>query len=329
MSAPPAQDPSEPAETPAGSPSPSAPPEAALSVAAVARRLGVAPATLRTWDRRYALGPSGHTAGAHRRYTPADLERLTLMRRLTLDGVAPAEAARVALATPSADPVLDAAPSPAGGGRVLALPGGSAATRGLARAAMALDDHACRHLVQSALEAVGVVRAWQELLVPVLTTVGERWAETGEGIEVEHLLSEVAMSIFRPISTSVTSPINGRPVLLACVEDEQHSLPLYVFGAALAERRVSSRLLGAQIPARALSDAVRRSGPAVILLWSQLPGTADAEILAAIPAQRPAPYVFTGGPGWLGVDLPPGAEHLRDLSTAVDTVVGAVTARRL
>jgi transposase-like protein len=35
-----------------------------LTVAAVASRLGVAPATLRTWDRRYGLGPSEHTAGA-------------------------------------------------------------------------------------------------------------------------------------------------------------------------------------------------------------------------------------------------------------------------
>ena len=69
-----------------------------LTVAAVARRLGVAPPTLRTWDRRYGLGPSAHTAGAHRRYSPADLARLTEMRRLTLEGVAPAEAARVALA---------------------------------------------------------------------------------------------------------------------------------------------------------------------------------------------------------------------------------------
>ncbi|MEY3685921.1 MAG: hypothetical protein RJB00_871, partial [Actinomycetota bacterium] len=29
-----------------------------LTVASVARRLGIAPATLRTWDRRYGLGPS-------------------------------------------------------------------------------------------------------------------------------------------------------------------------------------------------------------------------------------------------------------------------------
>jgi transposase-like protein len=71
-----------------------------LSVAAVARRLGVAPSTLRTWDRRYGLGPSSHQAGAHRRYTPADLERLAVMRRLTLEGVQPAEAARIAMTAP-------------------------------------------------------------------------------------------------------------------------------------------------------------------------------------------------------------------------------------
>src|SRR3954451_8863866 len=74
-------------------------PTPTLTVAAVARRLGVAPSTLRTWDRRYGLGPSAHTAGAHRRYSPADVARLMVMRRLTLQGVPPADAARYALAT--------------------------------------------------------------------------------------------------------------------------------------------------------------------------------------------------------------------------------------
>jgi MerR family transcriptional regulator, light-induced transcriptional regulator len=68
-----------------------------LAVAAVARRLGVAPATLRTWDRRYGLGPSERTAGSHRRYTPEDVARLLVMRGLTLEGVAPVDAARAAL----------------------------------------------------------------------------------------------------------------------------------------------------------------------------------------------------------------------------------------
>ena len=73
---------------------------ARLTVAAVAHRLGVAPATLRTWDRRYGLGPSEHQAGAHRRYTADDVLRLQTMRRLTLEGVPPGEAARVTLREP-------------------------------------------------------------------------------------------------------------------------------------------------------------------------------------------------------------------------------------
>src|SRR5690554_4646585 len=84
-----------------------------LTVAAVARRLGVAPATLRTWDRRYGLGPSEHHAGAHRRYSAQDVGRLLIMRRLTLEGVAPSEAAQAALAEPSPEAAERHVPSQA------------------------------------------------------------------------------------------------------------------------------------------------------------------------------------------------------------------------
>jgi transposase-like protein len=83
------------AETEPGTDGPSG-----LSVAAVARRLGVAPGTLRTWDRRYGIGPSRHDSGRHRRYTPADVARLQRMRQLLLQGVSAADAARAAMMSP-------------------------------------------------------------------------------------------------------------------------------------------------------------------------------------------------------------------------------------
>src|SRR6202050_5895786 len=55
-------------------------------IGALARRLGVAPATLRDWERRYGIGPGGRSPGGHRRYRPADTPRRGHMRRARLRG---------------------------------------------------------------------------------------------------------------------------------------------------------------------------------------------------------------------------------------------------
>jgi MerR family transcriptional regulator, light-induced transcriptional regulator len=338
------------------------PPEARLTVAAVARRLGVAPATLRTWDRRYGLGPTLHAAGAHRRYSRSDIARLEAMRRLVLDGVPPADAARLAgeqVSPPGGDDSPPPGPSgrlggsavaaglraggsagatglrsggPAAGaraggpgGRVLALPGGSGEVRGLARAAMALDSATIRTAVERALVEHGVLLTWTELLCPVLVAVGDRWASTGEGAEVEHLLAETAGSVLRAVS-SAPEPRNGRPVLLACVPEEQHSLPLAALAAALAERGIGTRLLGNGLPAPALGAAVRRTGPAALLLWAHLARFADVSVLDGMPLLRPPVAVLAGGVGWIGRRLPARVTYVPDLASAVGLVSRAVGA---
>ena len=300
---------------------------AAMTVAGVARRLGVAPATLRTWDRRYGLGPTDHAAGAHRRYSPADVARLEVMRRLVIEGAAPVDAARVALAgvameTPTAP---DDAPGRGGGGQVVPLPGGSAAARGLARAAMSLDAPAVAAIVSSNIERRGVIATWDDLLVPVLKGVGSRFEWTGRGVEVEHLLSEAVMAALTEVTRRMTRPRNHQPVLLAAADEEQHTLPLHAVAAALAEQRVASRMLGARVPRGALAAAVRRSGPIAVMVWSQLPGDGDARRrqLADLPSIRPAPLVVVGGPGWGDDDLPSGVTFVHTLSDAVSRLVAA------
>lgn len=298
-----------------------------FTVAAVAHRLGVAPATLRTWARRYGLGPSEHVAGAHRRYTVSDLARLETMRRLTLDGVPPAEAARVALRgsgargstggpMPDREGGLRRRGGP--GGRVLALPGADGVVRGLGRAAMALDAQAVTRTLREEVEQRGVLQTWEHVLRPVLGAVGDRWALTGQGVEVEHLLSDCAASVLRSVADGVSEPATGRPALLSCAPDENHALPLHALAAALAERGTATRTLGAAMPADALRAAVRRTGPALLFLWSQLPGTAARADLDALPVTRPPTSVVVGGPGWSPDALPARVTLAADLSQAVD-----------
>jgi DNA-binding transcriptional MerR regulator len=66
-------------------------------VGTVADQVGVSTSTLRSWERRYGLGPTRRTGGNHRRYGPTDVLRVRLMARLTAQGV-PARAAADAIA---------------------------------------------------------------------------------------------------------------------------------------------------------------------------------------------------------------------------------------
>jgi transposase-like protein len=285
-----------------------------LTVAALARRLGVAPATLRTWDRRYGVGPSGHSAGAHRRYTPTDVQRLEQMRRLTLEGVAPGEAARVALAGSASlvpTPQEDSTPTP-----VVPPTSTDAAVRGLTRAALALDARSIDKVLVDAFGRHGVLWTWDALLIPVLAAIGERWADTGNGIDVEHLMAETVLGSLRSVMVAAPEPQNARPVILASAPEELHTLPLHALAAALAERGIDSRVLGARVPGPALAAAVRRGGASGVFIWAHRPEIADLAQVEAVPAMRPPVRIVVGGPGWQD-QVPPGTVHVSTLSEAV------------
>ena len=303
---------------------------ATLTVAAVARRLGVAPTTLRTWDRRYGLGPSSRASGAHRRYTSGDVARLEAMRRLVLSGVTPAEAARVALCGPAALAAKAgalAATEPtrfAGtGGRVLSLAHGTPQMRGLARAAMTLDADAVTETLQHAVVRDGVVATWDNMLRPLLVAIGQRWEHTGEGVDVEHLLTECATRVLHRQPLATGSDAGPRPALLACVPDDQHALPLLVLAAALGERHVGCLLLGAATPLDAMRDAVRRCGPAAVVLWSQSRETADIAAFESVPRLRPPSTLIAAGQGWPAAP-PPNVIYAGNLRQGIDLITTAV-----
>jgi MerR family transcriptional regulator, light-induced transcriptional regulator len=317
-----------------------------LGVAAVARRLGVAPGTLRTWARRYGIEPTGHTAGSQRRYTAADLARLTQMRRLMLEGVSAADAARTALDEPVPSPrrglrlgrdrsredkrhsvVPDNQPRRrAGGGRVVALRDAPPASRGLARAAMSLDAAACTRMLTSNLSHHGVVATWQDMVLPVLAGVGDRWRTTGRGVEVEHLLSECVGDALRAVTRLLAEPRNTAAVLLAAPEPEAHALPLHALAAALAEQSVAVRMLGAGVPLVALCDAVSRTGAAVLFLWAQGAARRLApSSLSTIPEVRPRAQLLLGGPGWQAGKTTSTVRRVGDLTSAVALVLDALT----
>lgn len=310
-----------------------------LTTGALARRLGVSPTTLRSWDRRYGIGPAVRTDGRHRRWTPRDVAVLETMCRLTSAGAPPAEAARAAKEADSPQP--EGAPEPPARPRsraagTLLLGDVRQECRGLARAAVRLDAPAVAEQLATAVEIHGLTVAWQEVMVPTLHAVGRKWASSGDRyVEVEHLLSWHMSTALRRRSHSqarhgeATGP---GPVVLACVPGEQHTLALEALNAGLGERRLPTRMFGAAVPAEALMAAVDRLGPAAVVLWAQARSSADLPLARHVAAAqwgvkgaRRRPLVMLGGPGWLGR---PSQGMLRPttLGDALDTLAGLYTA---
>ncbi|MEW2808068.1 MerR family transcriptional regulator [Streptomyces massasporeus] len=312
-----------------------------LTTGGVARRLGVAPTTVRTWDRRYGLGPDAHTGGRHRRWTPTDVARLERMCALTATGIPPAEAARTVLgeatqedgaggltapASPDTHPQTPPqaqAPAPRPSDGSAPLPSARARSRagsglrlgdvrqeckGIARAALRLDAAALDELLEAAIVEHGLVAAWTEVIMPTLQAVGRKWESSGEKyVEVEHFLSWHVSGALRRGAPPSAADRPGATVVLACVPGENHTLPLEVLAAALAERGLPVRMFGGALPVESLVTAVRRTGPAAVGLWAQSRTTASRPLAQHVAAMewgvrgaRRKPVVLTIGPGWSG-----------------------------
>jgi MerR family transcriptional regulator, light-induced transcriptional regulator len=281
-----------------------------LTVAAVARRLGVAPATLRTWDRRYGLGPSDHAAGAHRRYTGADLARLMAMRALTLDGVAPSEAARIARTTEITDlpdvvrpvrhlaavpdPEQDGAPAdrhrPDGEAAVATLPtpvrpAPPASPTAVIDAALRGDSAEVLRLITP--PAVGDLASWwSDLVAPARAGIAARTVLARPGDEPDALVVASALTALRDRAGQVPRhPSRRRIVLMLAAPGEPRPLTLHVLAGALADAGVDARVVAGPTGRHRLLEIVTMTSPSALVLTSEQLAP-DLDMVAALAQER-------------------------------------------
>jgi DNA-binding transcriptional MerR regulator len=321
-----------------------------LTVGAAARRLGIAAATLRSWERRYGLSPSARSVGGHRRYSPEDLARLRAMLGMVNQGVPTAEAASAVRDRiyPAQSPTVTSATSGAEGTRQHSVQKRGFAVRSSGRSkssgpgkladlfelANAMDGERLTHEVARSLDRSGAVEAWTSRLAPLLVEVGDQWERTGACVEIEHLASDAVAGGLRYHTRRSVERYKPdekeRPVVLACLEKEDHALPLLAVAAALAERSIRVRTLGAATPVSSLSTAVRRIRPAAVFIWSSAPETADTDALRTLARTRPSYSLVVGGPGWQVPGTPDGwVNSLADAVTSLVTAVRPETAVRV
>ncbi|MGH3899788.1 MAG: MerR family transcriptional regulator [Pseudonocardiaceae bacterium] len=276
---------------------------ASWTAGAVARLLGMPASTLRSWHRRYGIGPTGHHAGRHRRYTDTDLAALARMQHLITGGMSTESAAHLAHRLPG--PLEAPLDSPVRPDELLT-------------AALQLDVDTVLFTLGTHLITYGVIATWEELCRPALTDLTHRFTanDPDQCIDVEHLLSWAITTALHRAPAPPAQPF--QPVLLACADREHHTLPLEALRAALAQHAVPTRIFGAAAPTTALQCALHRAPqpPVALVLWAHTSNTADPRALDSLAETGIA--VIAAGPGWDHSPLPPQVAHPTSLRAAFD-----------
>jgi MerR family transcriptional regulator, light-induced transcriptional regulator len=301
------------------------PPSPLWTAAAVARRLGVAPATLRSWSLRYGIGPLDHFPGRHRRYSDADVAELETLRGLVGQGVVfPAAAAIVRSRRLGAAADDQVGPQePISATRTPARGPAPATVDDLVLAAHRLDPVAATRIIAASLTRRGVVPTWDHLCRPALAELDIALGCVPAGATL--LLSWAVSTCLRRLPVEPGTR-DGRGVLLACSAGEQHTLAMEVLFAALAERGVPAQMLGSAVPTSALVHAAEQLRPDAVVVWSQRTATARPTALRRLTAHAGA--VVAAGPGWHDLELPPAVTTTTSLAAAVDLTCATPGANR-
>ncbi len=278
-----------------------------LRIAEVAHEVGIPAPTIRSWERRYGFPDPDRTGGAHRRYSPDNVEQLRAVRDRITRGERPRDAIEaVQRSGVAADPRL--------------------ATFATAVDALALDD--ARGVLEAAEVALGVERAVTEIALPGMRAVGARWREGTIDIAVEHAATEVVRRWLAVHDTTAGAP--GPPaVVLACCAGEHHTIGLEAFSVVLHRRGLATLVLGGDVPAASIATAAgasrirvavvvahrttaRRAAIRALEAVEQLPGVTPAYAGNAFTSAR----ARGGVPGvYLGEDVVAAAGRLDELVT--------------
>lgn len=249
---------------------------------AVTRRTGIGEHTLRAWERRFGFPTPQRLESGHRRYPVAQVQRLLLIARALELGyragdVVPLESAelRELLRDTGSPP-----PSPG-------LAGDVGSADGVLEVCRRFDREGLEGILRRNASVLGTARFLRERVAPLLDEVGEAWVRGELEIRHEHFFSEILEDHLRALRTPLQTCAVGRPVVLATLPDELHSLGLQIAALAIAAAGRSVHVLGPHLPEEEIVRAAESLGAAAVGLSVSL-FAPEERTLAAVSAVRAA-----------------------------------------
>lgn len=296
----------------------------ASSIRVVARRTGIAAATLRAWERRYGFPVPERTPGGNRVYTDADVARLQLVARALAAGFRPSEVVPLEMSElerrvdgPASNPARQPA-SPR-------VPLGGSNDAAILEALLSDDADGVRRLLRAAALALGPKQFVVSIAHPLLVSVGELWEQGRLEVRHEHFASACVSTQLRLLLGALDEGADGSPsVLLATLPREAHAIALEMIAVYLAASHAAPRILGADTPPDQIVAAARALDADVVGLSfprGAVAGTAARDLLAVRRALPRRVALWIGGEGAGRIDCAGEAIRIARSFTEIDELL--------
>jgi len=264
--------------------------EVLWSMRAVSQRTGVSEHTLRAWEKRFGFPDPVRLPSGHRRYPADQVRRLTAIQSALARGHRIGDV--IGLDEVGIEALLASgteSPRPAG-----------PSTGTYLDAALRLDTDSLAAMMRQDAAALGVTRFLSEKLVPFIRAIGTGWNEGVVSIRHEHAASEMVESVLRELRTPLERGLSGRPVVLATLPREEHSLGLQIVALMVVSRGVPVRVLGTETPPSEIVESaveLRASAVAVSMTEASTDSAASRRLEELRDDLPPDIPLWVGGAG--------------------------------
>lgn len=175
-------------------------------------------------------------------------------------------------------------------------------------------------LVEYYISGYPLITIINEVILPVLTKIGEEWIQGALSIADEHRMTFILRAELSGFESMIESAKHKRrrTALLACVTDEHHEIPLLLLSLLLKQAGWQSVVLGINTPAETVARAATEYGANLICLTKSYSKVNELVYIRRVLKQKlPAGIrVALGGAGWkmLGGKLQKQVELYRTFS---------------
>ena len=216
---------------------------------------GVPTTTLRAWERRYGLLKPSRTPKGHRLYSGKDIDLIKKIVELLKTNHTISEAIRI---------LKD--PESSTGTGTEAQEHWAVYQQRMLKSIEEFNEQKLGTTYNEALSIYPVDMVTEQVILPLLTTLGERWQEREAGIAEEHFFSAFLRNKLGARLHHESNRSRGKKILVSCLPGEYHELGVLLFCIAAIGHGYQILYLGTNLPPSQLLKVVERTDVSAVLL---------------------------------------------------------------